>query len=61
MLTLFLPLTGHFKVAEILQWLVVRYDPGAEFPGDVESEGQRVTFVKAVARFMVRFAAFHLA
>lgn len=40
-------------VAEILQWLVVRYDPGAEFPGDVESEGQRVTFVKAVARFMM--------
>lgn len=40
-------------VAEILMWLVERYDPKAALPTDVETEQDRVLFVKAVAEFMV--------
>lgn len=40
-------------VAEILRWLTYRYDPTAHIPGDVDTEQDRVIFIKAVAKFMV--------
>lgn len=40
-------------VAEVLMWLVKRYDPNAELPMDVDTEQDRVLFIKAVAQFMV--------
>ncbi|XP_071954688.1 clusterin-associated protein 1-like [Antedon mediterranea] len=39
-------------VAEVLTWLVKRYDPNAEIPTDTELEQDRVIFVKSVAQFM---------
>ncbi|KAL4617914.1 clusterin-associated protein 1 isoform X1 [Arapaima gigas] len=39
-------------VAEILIWLVKRYEPQMEIPSDVDSESDRVFFIKAVAQFM---------
>ncbi|XP_062511923.1 clusterin-associated protein 1-like isoform X1 [Corticium candelabrum] len=39
-------------VSEILKWLVRRYDPGADLPMDVDTEHDRVLFVKSVAQFM---------
>ncbi|XP_031575256.1 clusterin-associated protein 1 homolog [Actinia tenebrosa] len=39
-------------VAEVLIWLVKRYDPNAELPMDVDTEQDRVLFIKAVAQFM---------
>lgn len=41
-------------VAEILRWLTYRYDPNVQIPGDVDTEQDRVIFIKAVAKFMVR-------
>lgn len=43
-------------VAEILTWLVQRFDPHANVPTDIEMESDRVIFIKAVAQFMVRAA-----
>ncbi len=40
-------------VAEILLWLVERYDPKASIPTDIDSESDRVFFIKTVAEFMV--------
>jgi len=42
-------------VAEILTWLVQRFDPHANIPTDIEMESDRVIFIKAVAQFMVRW------
>ncbi|NWW80452.1 CLUA1 protein, partial [Climacteris rufus] len=39
-------------VSEVLLWLVKRYDPQSDIPGDVETEQDRVFFIKAVAQFM---------
>ncbi|XP_059197901.1 clusterin-associated protein 1 homolog [Centropristis striata] len=39
-------------VAEILIWLVKRYEPQMDIPTDVETESDRVFFIKAVAQFM---------
>ncbi|KFP91700.1 Clusterin-associated protein 1, partial [Apaloderma vittatum] len=39
-------------VSEVLLWLVKRYDPQADIPPDVETEQDRVFFIKAVAEFM---------
>ncbi|XP_078096558.1 clusterin-associated protein 1 homolog isoform X1 [Mustelus asterias] len=39
-------------VAEILIWLVKRYEPQTDIPTDVDSEQDRVFFIKAVAQFM---------
>ncbi|KAJ8245785.1 hypothetical protein GJAV_G00260290 [Gymnothorax javanicus] len=39
-------------VAEILIWLVKRYEPQMDIPSDVDSESDRVFFIKAVAQFM---------
>ncbi|KAI7792916.1 clusterin-associated protein 1 homolog isoform X5 [Triplophysa rosa] len=39
-------------VAEILIWLVKRYEPQMEIPSDFDTESDRVFFIKAVAQFM---------
>lgn len=40
-------------VAEILTWLVKRYDPTSDLPTDIDSEQDRVIFIKSTAQFMV--------
>merc|ERR1711907_871552 len=39
-------------VAEVLSWLVKRYDPSADISSDIDSEQDRVIFIKSVAQFM---------
>nr|XP_002739342.1 PREDICTED: clusterin-associated protein 1-like [Saccoglossus kowalevskii] len=39
-------------VAEVLMWLVRRYDPNTDLPMDTDTEQDRVIFIKAVAQFM---------
>ncbi|XP_003383332.3 PREDICTED: clusterin-associated protein 1 homolog [Amphimedon queenslandica] len=39
-------------VAEILIWLIQRYDPTAEIVTDVDTEQDRVLFIKSAAQFM---------
>ncbi|XP_039984303.1 clusterin-associated protein 1 homolog [Xiphias gladius] len=39
-------------VAEILIWLVKRYEPHMDIPTDVDTESDRIFFIKAVAQFM---------
>lgn len=34
---------------------IFRYDPNAELPIDVDTEQDRVLFIKAVAQFMVQY------
>ncbi|KAL8175123.1 UNVERIFIED_CONTAM: Clusterin-associated protein 1 [Gekko kuhli] len=40
-------------VSEILLWLVKRYEPQTDIPSDVDTEQDRVFFIKAVAQFML--------
>ncbi|XP_061680677.1 clusterin-associated protein 1 homolog [Syngnathoides biaculeatus] len=45
--------TPNFNlVAEIMLWLVKRYEPQMDLPPDVDTESDRVFFIKAVAQFM---------
>ncbi|XP_066186191.1 clusterin-associated protein 1 isoform X1 [Sylvia atricapilla] len=45
--------TPNFRlVSEVLLWLVKRYEPHSDIPGDVDTEQDRVFFIKAVAQFM---------
>lgn len=45
--------TPNFSlVAEVLIWLVKRYDPNADLPTDIDTEQDRVIFIKSVAQFM---------
>ncbi|XP_075422484.1 clusterin-associated protein 1 isoform X2 [Ascaphus truei] len=39
-------------VSEVLIWLVKRYEPQTDIPTDVDTEQDRVFFIKAVAQFM---------
>ncbi|CAJ1060816.1 clusterin-associated protein 1 homolog isoform X2 [Xyrichtys novacula] len=39
-------------VAEILIWLVERYEPQTDIPTEVDTESDRIFFIKAVAQFM---------
>ncbi|XP_063445875.1 clusterin-associated protein 1-like isoform X3 [Mytilus trossulus] len=39
-------------VAEVLKWLVKRYDPSADVIGDTDTEQDRVIFIKTIAEFM---------
>ncbi|XP_063587800.1 clusterin-associated protein 1-like [Penaeus indicus] len=39
-------------VSEILVWLVGRFDPSADLPTDVDTEQDRVIFIRSVAQFM---------
>lgn len=38
-------------VAELLTWLVRRYEPHSDLPTDTESESDRIIFIKSVAQF----------
>ncbi|XP_077390933.1 clusterin-associated protein 1 homolog isoform X2 [Festucalex cinctus] len=45
--------TPNFNlVAEIMIWLVKRYQPQMDIPPDIDTESDRVFFIKAVAQFM---------
>ncbi|KAK2533456.1 Cluap1 [Columba guinea] len=45
--------TPNFRlVSEVLLWLVKRYEPQTDIPPDVDTEQDRVFFIKAVAQFM---------
>lgn len=39
-------------LAELLKWLVKRYDPHVDLPVEIETESDRILFVKSVAQFM---------
>ncbi|XP_072607519.1 clusterin-associated protein 1 isoform X12 [Vulpes vulpes] len=39
-------------VSEVLLWLVRRYEPQTDIPSDVETEQDRVFFIKAIAQFL---------
>ncbi|XP_032253608.1 clusterin-associated protein 1 isoform X3 [Phoca vitulina] len=39
-------------VSEVLLWLVKRYEPQTDIPSDVETEQDRVFFIKAIAQFL---------
>lgn len=39
-------------VAEILRWLIARYDPDVEVPADIDTEQDRVVFIKSIAHTM---------
>uniref|UniRef100_A0A8C0X7I1 Clusterin-associated protein 1 n=1 Tax=Castor canadensis TaxID=51338 RepID=A0A8C0X7I1_CASCN len=39
-------------VSEVLLWLVKRYEPQTDIPSDVDTEQDRVFFIKAIAQFM---------
>jgi len=46
--------TPNFSlVAEILVWLVKRFDPDVDIPSDHDTEEQRVMLIRSVAEFMV--------
>ncbi|CAL8303822.1 unnamed protein product [Lota lota] len=47
-------------VAEILIWLVKSYEPQMDLPSDVDTETDRVFFIKAVAQFMATKAHIRL-
>ncbi|TNM87819.1 clusterin-associated protein 1 homolog [Takifugu rubripes] len=47
-------------VAEILIWLVKRYEPTMDIPTDISTETDRVLFIKAVAEFMANKAHIEL-
>ncbi|XP_032113836.1 clusterin-associated protein 1 isoform X6 [Sapajus apella] len=40
-------------VSEVLLWLVKRYEPQTDIPPDVDTEQDRVFFIKAIAQFMI--------
>jgi clusterin-associated protein 1 len=40
-------------VAEILIWLVKRFDPDADVPSEYDTERDRVVLVRSVTEFMV--------
>ncbi|KAJ3035946.1 Clusterin-associated protein 1, partial [Rhizoclosmatium hyalinum] len=39
-------------MADILLWLVKNYDPSFEVMEDIESEQDRIIFIKSIAMFM---------
>ena len=39
-------------LAELLKWLVKRYDPQSDIPTETDTESDRIIFVKSVAQFM---------
>jgi clusterin-associated protein 1 len=42
-------------VAEILIWLVKRFEPNASMPIEYDTEQQRVALIRTAAQFMVIF------
>lgn len=47
-------------VAEILYWLVMRYDPNADIIDDIQDEENRVQFIKSVAQLFASKARIKL-
>lgn len=47
-------------VAEILVWLVKRFDPDADIPTDHSTEDDRVALIRRAAEFMVLSTFFSL-
>lgn len=51
---------GNFRlpnfplIAEILVWLVKRFDPDTDIPSDHSTEEERISLIRAVAEFMVK-------
>ncbi|XP_060028485.1 clusterin-associated protein 1 isoform X2 [Erinaceus europaeus] len=43
---------NFFLVSEVLLWLVKRYEPQTDIPSELETEQDRVFFIKAIAQFM---------
>jgi hypothetical protein len=43
-------------VADIMFWLVVRYDPAAKLPDDIDTESQRIAFLTAVGQVVANRA-----
>ena len=41
-------------VADVLTWLVERYDPNIELPDDISTEQDRVSFLRSTCQVMVR-------
>ena len=41
-------------VADVLTWLVERYDPNIELPDDISTEQDRVAFLRTACQIMVR-------
>lgn len=39
--------------ATILQWLVSRLEPGATVPGNINTENDRILFIRSVSEFLV--------
>ena len=45
--------TPNFQlVSEILGWLVKRFEPSADLPSDIDTEQDRVIFIRSVVQFM---------
>lgn len=47
-------------VADILYWLVMRYDPSAKITDDIDTESQRVAFLTAASTVMAAKARLQL-
>ncbi|CAG2118224.1 unnamed protein product [Medioppia subpectinata] len=47
-------------VAEILQWLMIRFDPSIEIFGDIDTEQDRVIFIRSCAQTMATKAQINL-
>lgn len=41
-------------VADLLAWLVKRFDPDVDIPKEIETEDERVLLIRNAAQFMVR-------
>ena len=44
-------------LAEMLKWLVLRYDPSAILPFDIDTEQDRVIFIKSVVQYLAERAS----
>lgn len=45
----------HDSLQVVYWWYVCRYDPSADLPCEVDTEQDRVIFIKSIAQFMVSF------
>ena len=44
-------------LAEMLKWLVLRYDPSAILPFDIDTEQDRIIFIKSVVQYLAERAS----
>ena len=47
-------------VAEMLKWLVLRYEPSAVLPFDIDTEQDRLIFIKSVVQYLAERASIKL-